>query len=71
MTITLKKEQPLLNTRELQILGYLASGLRIREIAAQMSLSHYTIEDYEKSLRRKSNTHNRVQMINALKEHLP
>jgi two-component system sensor histidine kinase EvgS/two-component system response regulator EvgA len=52
-----------LSQRELSVLGYLAGGMRIREIADEMALNERTISTYKSRLTSKLNVHSLVELV--------
>lgn len=52
-----------LSQREQSVLGYLAQGVRIRDIAADMALDERTISTYKARLLRKLNAHSVVELV--------
>ena len=60
-----------LTTREQEVLELLVDGYSNIEIGQKLHLSHRTIEKYVSSLLRKSDTHNRIELIKLALEHSP
>lgn len=52
-----------LSQRETELLGYLVTGSDTRELAGQMFLSAYTVQDHLKSIFSKTSTHNRRTLL--------
>ncbi|MEW6204900.1 MAG: response regulator transcription factor [Pseudomonadota bacterium] len=54
-------EQSGLSQRELEVLGCLAKGIRMADIAAQLKISHHTVGDHVKNIYRKLNINSRAE----------
>lgn len=54
-------EQTGLTAREQEVLGLIARGLRIPDIAADLGISHHTVSDHVKNIYRKLNISSRAQ----------
>lgn len=61
-----RREQPMLNVREEQILKEVAAGQTNKEIARKLSLSEKTIKHYMTSVLQKLNVRNRVEAVIAM-----
>ncbi len=61
-----RREQPMLNVREEQILKEVAAGHTNKEIARKLSLSEKTIKHYMTSVLQKLNVRNRVEAVIAM-----
>jgi DNA-binding CsgD family transcriptional regulator len=55
--------EPRLTARQRQILGLLASGLSMSEIASELTLSTETVRSHLRSVLRELNAHTRVEAI--------
>lgn len=60
---------PSLTDRETEILRYVAKGLTAKQIAAQLSLSHRTVENHVQATFRKLQVANRVELARYAIEH--
>lgn len=60
---------PSLTERETEILRYVAKGLTAKQIAAQLSLSHRTVENHVQATFRKLQVANRVELARYAIEH--
>lgn len=58
-----------LSDRERQILRLTAEGLQGPEIAQRLGLSHWTVQDYDRSIRRKLGTHTKAQAVHVAHVH--
>jgi DNA-binding NarL/FixJ family response regulator len=54
---------PRLSARETEVLKLVATGLTSRQIAAQLTLSHRTVENHIQNTLRKLHLHNRVELV--------
>jgi DNA-binding CsgD family transcriptional regulator len=52
-----------LSGRELQILQFMVKGLIKKEIAEQLSISYYTVDNHERSIFKKMNVHTRSAAV--------
>jgi DNA-binding NarL/FixJ family response regulator len=59
----------LLSERELEVLGLLARGLTVHEIAEHLGVSQNTIKSHTRSMFAKFDVHNRVQALAVAREH--
>jgi two-component system, NarL family, nitrate/nitrite response regulator NarL len=59
----------LLSERELEVLGLLARGLTVPEIAEHLGVSQNTIKSHTRSMFAKFEVHNRVQALAVAREH--
>lgn len=50
-----------LSVREIEVLGYLAKGIRLVDIAKQLGISHHTVGDHVKNIYRKLNINSRAE----------
>jgi DNA-binding NarL/FixJ family response regulator len=62
-------DTPSLTERETEILRYVAKGLTAKQIAAQLSLSHRTVENHVQATFRKLQVANRVELARYAIEH--
>ncbi len=62
-------DTPRLTERETEILRYVAKGLTAKQIAAQLSLSHRTVENHVQATFRKLQVANRVELARYAIEH--
>ena len=53
---------PVLTTREVEVLRQVAKGLAYREIAAELFVSHRTVQNHVQNVLRKLQLHNRVEL---------
>jgi DNA-binding NarL/FixJ family response regulator len=60
---------PVLTERETEVLRHVAKGLTAKQIAAQLSLSHRTIENHVQATFRKLQVANRVELTRYAIEH--
>lgn len=58
-----------LTKRELEILRLIKTGMTDKEISKELSISSITVETHCRNMRKKTNTHNRIQLINYATEH--
>jgi DNA-binding NarL/FixJ family response regulator len=60
-----RPEEPLatLSPRELEVFSYLVNGLRAKDIADLLEISHKTVDTYRASLMRKLNVHDLVGLV--------
>lgn len=52
-----------LSARELQIVQLMVKGLIKKEIAEQLSISYHTVDNHERNIFRKMNTHTRTAVV--------
>jgi DNA-binding NarL/FixJ family response regulator len=64
-----KRKQVRLTKRELEILALVKQGLSDKEIASQLNIANLTVEAHCRNMRKKTSTHNRIQLINYASEH--
>lgn len=57
----LSRNEAGLSTREMEVLGYLAKGIRMADIAEQLGISHHTVGDHVKNIYRKLNIKSRAE----------
>jgi len=50
-----------LSAREMEVLGFLAKGIRLVDIAKQLGISHHTVGDHVKNIYRKLNINSRAE----------
>ncbi|EDM83263.1 MULTISPECIES: response regulator transcription factor [unclassified Limnobacter] len=50
-----------LSVREIEVLGFLAKGIRLVDIAKQLEISHHTVGDHVKNIYRKLNINSRAE----------
>ena len=60
---------PRLTPRETEILRLVATGLSARQIAAQLVLSHRTVQNHVQNTLGKLQLHNRVELVRYAIEH--
>lgn len=58
--------EKILTKREIEFAKYLATGLVDKEIATKMNITYTTACDYRKNIQRKTNTTNKVELVNYL-----
>ena len=61
--ITPAKIIPMITDRERQVLDLLVEGYTVKEIAAELYLSHHTVQSHKKNLIIKFEARNTVQMV--------
>ena len=74
---TIKLLQPMIDElyamgitpRERETLFYLNKGLLSKEIASEMQIAKSTVDDHLKSLRRKFNVGNQIELLNKAKDY--
>jgi DNA-binding NarL/FixJ family response regulator len=59
-----KKKKAKLTDREFEILELVRKGLTDRAISIKLNISTATVETHCRNMRKKTNTHNRVQLLN-------
>jgi DNA-binding CsgD family transcriptional regulator len=57
---------PTISKREKQVIRLMANGLTSKEIAENLNLAFYTIENHKRNLRAKTNTKSAAELINYL-----
>ena len=57
------KPATVIGARELQFLELLARGMSYKEIASKMYLSPRTLDDYKKSISKKTGIKNRIELV--------
>ena len=58
-----------LTKREIEILKLIKKGMTDKEIAARLSIEPTTVEAHTRNMRKKTKTHNRIELINYASEH--
>lgn len=58
-----------LSSREIEILRHVATGMSYRQIAAELSLSHRTVQNHVQNILGKLHMNNRVQLTRYAAEH--
>lgn len=56
-------DQPVLTTREIEVLRLIASGLSAKQVALRLAIAPRTVEHHIDHARLKTQTRNRVHMI--------
>ena len=69
MTLDPRVDLPQLTERETEVLRQVAKGRTAREIAAQLGISHRTVENHVQSTLGKLQLHNRVELARYAIEH--
>ena len=59
---------PCLSRRERQVLELLAQGFRLREAAAKLGISYWTVDTYCRQLHQKFNVQSRVNLLSRARE---
>lgn len=59
---SLNEESPVLTSREIEVLRHVAKGMAYREIAAELFVSHRTVQNHVHNVLRKLQLHNRVEL---------
>lgn len=62
-TIDLKNQPKSLSPRELEVLRHVASGITSVEIANKLNISKHTVDNHRKSMLRKTQSTNTLQLI--------
>ena len=58
-----------LTKRELEILKLIKKGMTDKEIASNLNIEPTTVETHSRNMRKKTKTHNRIELINYASEH--
>jgi len=53
----------LFTSKEKEVLSLISTGLTTKEIAAQLNISHHTVETHRKNLLRKGEVKNSAQLV--------
>ncbi|MBI3888921.1 helix-turn-helix transcriptional regulator [Candidatus Nomurabacteria bacterium] len=71
IAVPMKKDQNALTRRERRVVGLLAEGMLVREVAKSLNLSVKTAEAHLSNAHRKLDIHNRAQLVQyAVQHHL-
>lgn len=52
-----------LSSREREVLSLVARGLRVKDVAGQLSLSHHTVRNHLKAIFRKVDAHSQAELV--------